>query len=252
MRAVRSAHAVLGPWRRLDLTRVGEKSRSGVAGSVGLLGRHALLRRPTRPVFSPGRKEDLAARSRGCSRSSSRPPAHPPARPQRPDPTRPRLLEHVRPTRDRHRSAVPIRRPTAPISPRTSIENSNASTTPPAPNSSTSSTPCCPRPRDHPDFRTPGGAPDSTSCNNAESTRPPCHCDGPAERWSMIGQAGTPGSEALPSHNRSAARVSNCIMSIQISSRGNATLPAADSASLSACPPVTLAAARARHPGWRR
>jgi hypothetical protein len=68
----------------------------------------------------------------------------------------------------------------------------------------------------------------------------------------MIGQEGTPGSGALSSHNRSAARVSNCIMSIQISSRGNVTLPAPDSAYLSACPPVTLAAARARHPGWRR
>jgi hypothetical protein len=65
----------------------------------------------------------------------------------------------------------------------------------------------------------------------------------------MISQAGTPGSGALSSHNRSAARVSNCIMSIQISSRGNVTLPAPDPAS--ACLPVTLAA-RARHPGWRR
>jgi hypothetical protein len=35
MGGVRSAHALLGPWRPLDLTRVGENSRSGVAGSVG-------------------------------------------------------------------------------------------------------------------------------------------------------------------------------------------------------------------------
>jgi hypothetical protein len=97
----------------------------------------------------------------------------------------------------------------------------------------------------------PGSEPDSTSCNNAESTRPPCHCDGPAERWSMIGQAGTPGSGALPSHNRSAVRVSNWIMSIQISSRGNVTLPAADSASLSACPPVRRHLGRCARPSPR-
>jgi hypothetical protein len=73
---VRSAHALLGPWRALDLTRVGGEISIGSGGVTGRWGRHALLRRPTGSSSHPGARK-LAARSRGSSPPSSRPHAHP-------------------------------------------------------------------------------------------------------------------------------------------------------------------------------
>ena len=92
MGGVRSAHARLGPWRPLDLTRVGERARSGAARSMS-----CGSSRPTKAIDPPSLLTP-AQGNLGCPLPTYLPTIVPAARPPTvpTTPTRSRELEHVR------------------------------------------------------------------------------------------------------------------------------------------------------------